>query len=72
MRNCLGRQVYQVYTGRGDTEGLHMGAALNALRGKGVNMQPHDLMNHVRQLCDDGRLYSTIDDEHHKPTSEDF
>lgn len=46
--------------------------ALQILRGKGLNLQPQELMNHVRQLCDDGRLYSTIDDEHHKPTSEDF
>lgn len=63
-----------MYTGRSaeNQEGLHMSAALAALRAKGVNMQPHELMNHVRQLCDDGRLYSTIDDEHHKPTSEDF
>jgi hypothetical protein len=67
-------QVYQAYTGRGpdNQEGLHMNAALSILRGKGINMQPQELMQHVRQLCDDGRLYSTVDDEHHKPTSEDF
>ena len=53
-------------------EGLHMQQALDSLRSNGINMQPHELMNHVRQLCDDGRLYSTVDDEHHKPTSEDF
>jgi hypothetical protein len=49
-----------------------MNAALGILRSKGINMQPQELMQHVRQLCDDGRLYSTVDDEHHKPTSEDF
>ena len=45
---------------------------MNALRTQNVSLQPHELMSHVRQLCDDGRLYSTVDDEHHKPTSEDF
>lgn len=28
--------------------------------------------NYVNQLCDDGRLYSTVDDNHHNPTSEEF
>jgi len=67
-------QIYQAYTGRSSAnqEGLPLQAALQILRTKGVNLQPHELLNHVRQLCDDGRLYSTIDDEHHKPTSEDF
>ena len=67
-------QIYQAYTGRGSAnqEGLPLQSALQILRTKGVNLQPHELLNHVRQLCDDGRLYSTIDDEHHKPTSEDF
>ena len=68
------QQIYQAYTGRGSAnqEGLPLQSALQILRTKGVNLQPHELLNHVRQLCDDGRLYSTIDDEHHKPTSEDF
>uniref|UniRef100_A0A7S3GU06 Replication protein A C-terminal domain-containing protein n=1 Tax=Spumella elongata TaxID=89044 RepID=A0A7S3GU06_9STRA len=70
----LTETIYQAYTGRSSAnqEGLPLQAALQILRTKGVNLQPHELLNHVRQLCDDGRLYSTIDDEHHKPTSEDF
>jgi hypothetical protein len=65
--------VFQTYTGRSNNEeGMHYSAALAALRQKGINLQVPELMNILRQLSDDGRLYSTVDDEHHKPTSEDF
>lgn len=65
-------QVYAVYSSKAFPDGMHLKYALRALHAKGVHMQPHVLLECVRELCDDGRLYSTIDDEHHKCTCDDF
>ena len=63
-----------MYTSRskGSQQGLHLQDVLGVLRGKGINMQSHELVNFVHVLCDEGKLYSTVDDNHHKPTSEDY
>lgn len=53
-------------------EGLSVANVLGILRARGVNIQPNNLVAVIRQLCDDGRLYSTMDEDHHKPTSEDY
>ena len=44
---------------------------LAMLNNSGLNINMNQLRACVSQLCDDGKLYTTIDDEHYKPTTED-
>jgi hypothetical protein len=66
--------IYKTYEGRGFgyPEGLHVHQLMALMRTKGINLAQEQVMQHVRQLCDDGKLYTTLDDDHHKPTCEDF
>jgi hypothetical protein len=52
--------------------GLRFTDALALLKKKGVNITQDQLIRGVQHLCDEGRLYTTIDDEHYKPTTDDF
>lgn len=64
-------QIYDLYrwSGLQHLEGLHINAALALMRSKGVDMSIHEFMGHVRTLCNEGWLFSTIDDEHYDVTS---
>ncbi len=65
-------QVYSAYLGLGsDSGGLHYNTVLDKLQRKGVSLTFEQLTRTVAQLCDDGRLYSTIDENHYRPTGED-
>jgi hypothetical protein len=52
--------------------GLSYHDALALLKQKNINISMDQLHRGVQQLCEDGRLYTTIDDEHYRPTSEEF
>ena len=68
----LSDAVYSEYLGLGsDSGGLPYDTVLHKLQRKNVNMSMEQLMRTVQQLCDDGRLYSTIDENHYRPTGED-
>ncbi len=65
-------QVYSAYLGLGsDSGGLHYNTVLDKLTRQGVALNMDGLMRTVAQLCDDGRLYSTIDENHYRPTGDD-
>lgn len=65
--------VFNAYrVGASRQEGMHYGEILQVLRGKGVNLNQEMLIRVVQQLCNDGRLYTTIDEEHYRPTVDDF
>lgn len=45
---------------------------MQVLKRKGVNINLDQLVKGVQQLCDDGRLYTTIDDMHLLPTADEY
>jgi len=68
----LSDMVYSVYTGQNpDSGGLAYQNALMLLQKRNINISMDQLVRTVSQLCDDGRLYSTIDENHYRPTGED-
>jgi hypothetical protein len=52
--------------------GLHNQEVLQILKRQGHSITLDQLIRTVQQLCEDGRLYTTIDDEHYKPTQADY
>jgi len=48
--------------------GLATTEVLEALHRSGTSIRMNQLEKEVAQLCEDGVLYTTIDEEHHKPT----
>jgi len=42
------------------------------LKSQGLHISLDKLNQGVQQLCEDGRLYTTIDDQHYRPTSVDY
>ena len=49
-------------------EGLHIQKLLSILNSSGTNIQMHHLRELVDDLAEDGKIYSTIDDDHHTVT----
>lgn len=43
-----------------------------ALKSRGIVISLDQLTKGVEQLCNDGRLYTTIDEDHHRATGEDY
>ncbi len=69
--SCL--QIFAAYqSGPRDGAGLKYDEVMNILKRKGVNINFDQLVRGVQQLCNDGRLYTTIDDEHFLPTSDEY
>lgn len=65
--------VYEAYLkGAHSQTGLSYHDALTVLRQKNININQDQLVRAVQSLCEDGRLYTTIDDEHYRPTSDDY
>ena len=52
----------------GSAIGTGLTEVLEALHRNGTAIRLNQLEKEVAQLCDDGVLYTTIDEEHHKPT----
>ena len=57
---------------RGNQAGLSYHEALQALERQGLKIGRDQLVASVQQLCNEGRLYTTLDDEHYGPTVDDF
>lgn len=53
-------------------EGLKYDEVLRILKGQGLNLSYDQLVKTVDQLCNDGRLYTTIDEEHYRPTTDEW
>lgn len=53
---------------RGSAIGIAMTDVLEALHRRGTALRMNQLEKEVAQLCDDGVLYTTIDEEHHQTT----
>ena len=53
---------------RGSAIGIAMTDVLEALHRRGTALRMNQLEKEVSQLCDDGLLYTTIDEEHHQTT----
>lgn len=65
-------QVYTAYLSGGSRqEGLHNSEVMRILRGNGVTISQEQMIRIADQLCDDGRLYTTVDEEHRRPTISD-
>lgn len=60
--------MYQAYVAQANSGGLSFQNALRNIQNSGTNISMDQLMRTVSQLCDDGRLYSTIDENHYLPT----
>jgi hypothetical protein len=45
---------------------------MRVLKSQGHNIGIDKLMAGVMQLCEDGRLYTTIDDNHYRPTTDEY
>lgn len=68
---CYIQQIYQAYLqGVNNLEGLSFERAFNVLQSMNVRITMDQLRRGAQQLCEDGRLYTTIDDEHYRPTAE--
>jgi ribosomal protein L20 len=64
-------QIFNAYLGGAKYQaGLSYDQVLSSLKQQGININLDQLCKGVAQLCEDGRLYTTIDDEHYKPTVE--
>jgi replication factor A2 len=69
----LDEDVFNAYrAGASRQEGLHYGEVQQVLRSNGINISQDQLVRVVVKLCNNGRLYTTIDEEHYRPTVEDF
>jgi len=68
----LHKKVYDIYSKQfGDQssqEGLHIQKLFNLLSNTGANIPMHHLRVIVNDLAEDGKIYSTIDDDHHTVT----
>eukprot|EP01040_Poterioochromonas_malhamensis_P007584 gene7584-8187_t len=71
--NNVNESIFAAYqSGPRDGAGLKYDEVMNILKRKGVNINFDQLVRGVQQLCNDGRLYTTIDDEHFLPTSDEY
>lgn len=71
--NKLDEDVFNAYRSGGSRqEGMHYGEVIQVLRSKGINISQDQLIRTVSQLCNDGRLYTTIDEEHYRPTIDEY
>lgn len=65
-------QVYEIYSKQfGDhssQEGLHIQQLFKILSSTGANIPMNHLRALVNDLAEDGKIYSTIDDDHHTVT----
>lgn len=70
----LNEAVFNAYLigSRGNQAGLSYHEALQALERQGLKIGRDQLVASVQQLCNEGRLYTTLDDEHYGPTVDDF
>eukprot|EP01039_Chlorochromonas_danica_P000284 gene284-303_t len=67
----LNESIYQAYLqGAHSLEGLSFERTFNVLQSMNVRITMDQLRRGAQQLCEDGRLYTTIDDEHYRPTAE--
>jgi replication factor A2 len=66
--------IFKAYLkGMNNQAGLSYQEALYHAHNLGANaLTMPQLIQGVQQLCEDGRLYTTIDDEHYRPTSDEF
>mmetsp|Transcript_30287 Transcript_30287/g.68785 ORF Transcript_30287/g.68785 Transcript_30287/m.68785 type:complete len:100 (+) Transcript_30287:2-301(+) len=71
---ALQKTIMKVYCERGAglPEGLHYQEATRRLRTLGVSLSPEDMLHHIQVLCDEGMMYQTVGEGHHKPLSEDY
>lgn len=61
--------VYDIYRTSGANEvGLAIQDVSRILKSKGSNIPFDKLQLYVARLCDDGRLYTSVDEDHHCPT----
>uniref|UniRef100_A0A7R9YQK3 Replication protein A C-terminal domain-containing protein n=1 Tax=Chlamydomonas euryale TaxID=1486919 RepID=A0A7R9YQK3_9CHLO len=61
--------VLSVYSGAIPDTGLHVDEAFSRLAARGMHITRQQVVNAVEALTNDGLLYSTTDDHHHKPTA---
>lgn len=52
--------------------GLSFTEVLQILKSRGIVITKDQLVRVVSQLCEEGRLYTTIDEEYYRPTTEDY
>lgn len=63
-------QIYRVYATSSSPIGYSYQEALSVLKSQGLSINVDQLIRGVQKLCDDGRLYSTKDDEHYLSTDQ--
>jgi hypothetical protein len=68
----LDEDVFKAYlTAIDRRDGLKFDEAMRILKSQGIMISMDQLVKAVDTLCNEGRLYTTIDDEHYKPTTEE-
>jgi hypothetical protein len=65
-------QVFQAYLSSNNQTGLGYSEVQRILANQNVSISFEQLVRTVQELCDAGRLYTTIDDEHYCTTSDEF
>ncbi len=65
-------QIFQAYLSSSNQMGLSYDEVQRILRSQNVNVSFDQLVKTVQELCDAGRLYTTIDDEHYCTTSDEY
>lgn len=65
--------IFRAYmTGIDNQTGLSFSEVLQILKNRGIMITKDQLVRVVSQLCEEGRLYTTIDEEYYRPTTEDY
>ena len=56
----------------GDISGIYANIVMNDLRSRGINIPFPEVVRHIRDLAEEGRIYSTIDDSHFTSAERNF
>jgi replication factor A2 len=72
-RDDINQAIFNAYASNINQDtGIRLDEVLAILKSKGIIISFEQLTKGVEQLCNDGRLYTTIDEEHHRATGEEY
>jgi len=57
---------------KNSAEGLHVTEVMAELSKQGVHLSAQEVQAYANTMCEEGQLYTTLDDETHRPTTEEW
>jgi len=72
-RDDINQAIFSAYASNINQDiGMRYEEVMATLKSRGITISFDQLTKGVEQLCNDGRLYTTIDEDHHRATGEDY